>query len=99
MIVVTICVFLISCKQYKINKLGNTLPEKNHSEVKSMKKYFTSFKSLNMSTFWYKILSSIDRVILNSLALLSMENELASTINFDDIITEFDEFKARKIKF
>jgi len=36
---------------------------------------------------------------LNSLAILSMENKLASTISFDDIITEFAELKACKIKF
>lgn len=41
-----------------INELGDT---KNHSEVKSMKNYFTLFKNLIMSSFWYNILSSIDQ--------------------------------------
>lgn len=34
-----------------INKLSGTLSGKHHNEVKSLKKYFTSFKSLIMSSF------------------------------------------------
>ncbi|KAL4127224.1 hypothetical protein QTP88_011414 [Uroleucon formosanum] len=57
-----------------------------------------SFSNLgNSLKTWQRSTTSQER--LNSLAILSMENELASTINFDDIITEFAELKARRIKF
>jgi hypothetical protein len=56
-----------------------------------------SFSNLgNSLKTWQR--STTNQEQLNSLALLSMENELASTINFDDIITEFVELKAHKIK-
>jgi hypothetical protein len=42
--------------------------------------------------------ASIGQDRLNSLALLSIENKLASKINFDDVIHDFAKKKARKEK-
>jgi hypothetical protein len=57
---------------------------------------FFSYLGNSLKT-WQRSTSNQER--LNSLAILSMENELASTVNFYDIITEFVKLKAHKIKF
>ncbi|XP_025192704.1 uncharacterized protein LOC112592770 [Melanaphis sacchari] len=77
---------IINALDRVINELGKTLPEKNHSEVKSMKKYFTTFKSLIMSSFWYKILSCIDQrnVIIQKRGIsLDVEINLLSDLKKD----------------
>uniref|UniRef100_A0A1B6DAI5 TTF-type domain-containing protein n=1 Tax=Clastoptera arizonana TaxID=38151 RepID=A0A1B6DAI5_9HEMI len=43
--------------------------------------------------------STMSQVRLNGLAMLSVERELASKINFDDVINQFAEMKSRKKKF
>lgn len=43
--------------------------------------------------------SSMNQDRLNNLAILSIENDIARKINFDDVITKFSHVKARKINF
>lgn len=51
----------------------------------------------NQLKTWQKASTGQDR--LNSLGILSIENQLASKINFNDIIHDFAKKKARKGKF
>lgn len=52
---------IINALDRVMSELSCTLPEKCHSEIKLIQKYFTSFKAIVLSNFWYKILTCIDQ--------------------------------------
>lgn len=59
-------------------ELSSKLTEKSFSEVQSLKKYFSSFESMVMSAFWFKVLSCIDeRNIIIQARGISLDVELS----------------------
>lgn len=67
---------IINALDRVVNELSHTLPEKIYSEVKSIKKYFTSYKSLIMSSFWYKILCIDQRNVIIQKRGISLNIEI-----------------------
>lgn len=56
-----------------------------------------SFSKLKLIKTYLRNAIGQDR--LNSLSIISIENEIANTINYEDIIEDFANSKARKMNF
>lgn len=56
-----------------------------------------SFSKLKLIKTYLRSSMTDDR--LSSLAILSIENDLAEKVNYEEAIKQFSELKARKVKF